>query len=336
MAKPRKMCHDKIPHQNLCLKQRVMMMKDGRTRAINPKGTTWLNGSTLTISFIGGTPKQRDMVKDTAPEWTKHANLNFEFINRRNANIRISFDETDGAWSYVGNYNSNIPIHAATMNLGWQDEGVILHEFGHMIGLAHEHSSPLGGFQWNEEVVIRDLAGAPNYWDEATVRHNVLNKYSVDQINGTEFDENSIMLYAFPNEWTIDDFETHENNTLSALDKSFVKSKEMYPPDDNPEPFKLPVLESVPAEISKAGEVDVFQFEVVDPGQYTIQTMGSSDVVMQLFGPDDQTNLISEDDDGGSGRNSLISAALEKGTYYAQVRHYGEESTGKYQIMVNR
>ena len=50
--------------------------------------------------------------------------------------------------------------------------------------------------------MIRDLAGAPNFWPEEQVRHNVLEKYKQDQINGTAFDSESIMLYAFPGTWT--------------------------------------------------------------------------------------------------------------------------------------
>ena len=88
----------------------------------------------------------------------------------------------------------NSVFAAATMNLGWQDEAVILHEFGHAIGLAHEHQNPAGGIQWNEQVVITDLAGAPNFWDEPTVRHNVLEKYSYSEINGTEFDARVCLL----------------------------------------------------------------------------------------------------------------------------------------------
>ena len=70
------------------------------------------------------------------------------------------------------------------MNFGWLDEAVVLHEFGHAIGLAHEHQNPDKGIKWNEDAVIRDLSGPPNNWDVATIRHNVLNKYAHDQING--------------------------------------------------------------------------------------------------------------------------------------------------------
>ena len=40
--------------------------------------------------------------REQALWWTEHANLTFEFGNEPDAEIRISFDPDDGAWSYVG------------------------------------------------------------------------------------------------------------------------------------------------------------------------------------------------------------------------------------------
>src|SRR5918996_1323955 len=77
------------------------------------------------------------------------------------------------------------------------DGGTAAHEFGHAIGLAHEHQNPAGGIEWNEEVVLRDLSGPPNSWTPEQIRHNVLEKYRADQIRGTDFDRDSIMLYFF-------------------------------------------------------------------------------------------------------------------------------------------
>ena len=40
------------------------------------------------------------------------------------------------------------------MNLGFVDRATVLHEFGHSLGLIHEHQSPFkGGFEWNREEV---------------------------------------------------------------------------------------------------------------------------------------------------------------------------------------
>ncbi len=336
MTKAPRICFDRILPVDLRRQQQVRTLPDGRVQAISPRRKQWVNGSTISIRFLEGTAEQQAMVRQVAPRWTEHANLHFDFTEDPRAKIRVSFDSNDGAWSYVGTDNLNIPLHAATLNLGWLDEGVILHEFGHMIGLAHEHQNPAGGIEWNEQAVIRDLSGPPNYWDEATIRHNVLRKYSADQLFGTDFDPDSIMLYAFPDDWTRNMGATHENDDLSDLDKAFIRSEEMYPGRAAPEEtaVDLPVFTPAAAAISSEGEEDLFRFEVQSAGEHIVQTSGSTDVVLTLFGPDDPTTLIAEDDDGGEGRNSLIRASLEPGVYYARVRHFSPQQTGEYRIQV--
>lgn len=329
-------CFDRLLPRELNQPQRMRRTETGRVEAISPRGKQWVNGSTLTIRFLNGTAQQQAMVREFAPIWTEFANLHFEFTDDPRAKIRVTFND-DGAWSYVGTDNLGIPLHAATLNLGWQDKAVILHEFGHMIGLSHEHQSPHGGIVWNEAAVIADLSGSPNFWDEATVRHNVLNKYTADQIHGTDFDADSIMLYAFPDSWTQNMGATHENHDLSTLDKMFIQGEKMYPgrvlPEDKA--VELPVFSAAAAEISAAGEEDLYRFDVANSGIHVVQTAGSTDVVLSLFGPNSPTDLIAEDDDGGTGSNALISASLEPGTYFARVQHYSPARTGEYRIQIS-
>jgi hypothetical protein len=334
-AKARKICYDRLLPGDLARPREVVRV-GGRSRAISPVRKQWVNGSTIRIRFLGGTAEQRKMVETIAPQWCNHANLKFQFTDDPRAEIRVTFDADDGAWSYVGTDNAGIPLHAATLNLGWQDQAVILHEFGHMIGLAHEHQNPDGGLIWNDEVVIRDLSGPPNFWDEATIRHNVLNRYSADQVMGTSFDPASIMLYAFPDEWTQNPGGTRENSDLSALDQEFVRSARMYPgrPAPDERAVDLPVQTGTRAEIGKPGEEDLYRFKIEKAGQYVIETSGATDLVMALYGPESLTVKLAEDDDGGEGRNPRISAALQPGTYFAQVRHYQPQATGAYEIRV--
>ncbi len=311
------------------------------TRAIAPIRSIWPNGTVLHVRFIGGTPEQRQTVEQVAKQWENYANLKLEFDESPQAQIRVGFVQDGRSWSYMGTDNLNIPAHAATMNFGWPlEEGTILHEFGHAIGLAHEHQNPTGGILWNEAVVLRELAGPPNSWDPGTIRFNVLDKYQANQVRGTAFDKDSIMLYAFPARWTTNGVSTKENNSISTADREFVGSKRMYPlpPGGGNGAVALTVAEDpvVEGEIGKAGEVDLYKFTAKSAGTYTIETEGTTDVFMSLFGPNNGAALIAEDDDSGSERNSKISRQLAAGEYLVQIRHYSQSQTGKYRIRVSR
>ena len=308
-------------------------------RAIIVIRKMWPNGSNLRVRFLEGTEAQKNLAREQAGWWQEFANLRFDFNDAPNAEIRITFDPNDGAWSYVGTDCLSIPSNQATMNLGFQDGGTSAHEFGHAIGLAHEHQNPQGGIQWNEDVVIRDLAGPPNFWTPEQTRHNVIEKYSQDQIRGTEFDPDSIMLYAFPASWTLNGISTHANDVLSQLDTSFIASSMAYPKGDVLKAVELPIIDTsgMSADIGSPGEEDMYRFTVSDTDRYTIETGGETDVVMKLFGPNSQTALIAEDDDGGQGHNSKIVSDLAPGEYYVQIRHYNTSSgTGSYTIRVVR
>ena len=255
--------------------------------------------------------------------------------------IRIAFDPDDGAWSYVGTDNRGIPLDQPTMNLGFMDGGTTAHEFGHAIGLAHEHQNPAGGMQWNEAAVIRDLSGPPNSWNEAQIRHNVLNKYRADQLNGTSFDPDSIMLYAFPGSWVQSGQGTHANEVLSAMDKAFIASARAYPKAAptiaDAQEIVVNATRRTAAAIGKAGEEDLFRFQVKTGGTHIVDTRGPTDVVMKLFGPDSPTAVIAEDDDSGVDTNASIRLNLLPGTYYAQVRHYNKASgMGNYSVRVRK
>ncbi|HEX6705956.1 MAG TPA: M12 family metallopeptidase [Albitalea sp.] len=335
-----KCCFDRILPRDLMRPVASAAGPAGRTRAIAPRGKSWINGSTLRVRFMGGTAAEQATAREQALWWSQVANLSFDFGNAPDAEIRITFDENDGAWSMIGTDARSIPFNQATMNLGFLDGGTAAHEFGHAIGLAHEHSSPLGGMEWNKPVVLRDLAGPPNFWDAATVQHNVFFKYAMDQINGTAFDPDSIMLYAFPAEWTLNGVSTHANDVLSQLDKEFVAGAKMYPRTQPglPDAVALGVgAPKVEASIGRPGEEDLFRFHADTDGVYVMETRGNTDVYMKLFGPNSPTGLLEEDDDSGYGLNPRISASLLAGDYFLQVRHYDRSTgTGKYTVSVKR
>lgn len=336
-----KVCFDRILPRDLMRFQATMPGPEGRVRAISPIGKTWMNGSKLRVRFMGGSPAEQAVAREQAGWWALVANLSFEFNNAPDAEIRITFDASDGAWSYIGTDCRSIPLNQATMNLGFLDGGTAAHEFGHAIGLAHEHQNPAGGIQWNEQVVIREMAKSPNFWDEQTTRHNILRKYSAEQVNGTAFDPDSVMLYFFPSSWTLNGIGTKANEILSRMDKEFVAGAKMYPKGGgttaNATELKVNAPRRTPASIGKVGEEDLYRFTAAADGRYVVDTRGPTDVVMKLFGPNSETALIAEDDDSGLGTNARIAADLVTGTYFVQVRHYNRESgMGNYSVKVRR
>ena len=341
MSTRAKVCIDRILPRDLRRFQPTECARNRRVRAISPIGKTWMNGTILHVRFMGGSSTEQSTAREQADWWEQVANLKFDFNNAPDAEIRITFNPDDGAWSYVGTDCHDIPLNQATMNLGFLDGGTAAHEFGHAIGLAHEHSSPFGGIQWNEQVVIAEAAKSPNFWDEETTRHNILRKYSVDQINGTAFDPDSIMLYFFPASWTLNGVGTKANDVLSLLDKDFIAGAKMYPKTGTTIPdateLKVNARQRTQASIGQIGEEDLYTFTVAADGRYVIDTWGPTDIVMKLFGPGSATALIAEDDDSGISTNARIAANLIAGQYFVQIRHYNRErGMGNYSVKVRK
>jgi hypothetical protein len=224
-----KVCFDRLLPKDLRTAPPPVPIEGSAPRAAFDRVKLWRNGMVLKVAFLDGTKPQQDLVKKHAPQWSKHGRVTFDFVKNTNPDIRITFDASDGAWSYIGRDCVGIPKGQPTMNLGWQDEGVILHEFGHTLGMIHEHQNPSGGIKWNKPNVYRDLGGPPNNWDKATVDNNMFATYDRNQVNATKVDAKSIMLYQIPRTWTLDGFSSTANEVLSTQDKKFIGDPKNYP-----------------------------------------------------------------------------------------------------------
>lgn len=186
-------------------------------------------GRTLRIRFLDGVAALQNKVATFAQEWSKYANLTFAFGTDPQAEIRISFTRP-GSWSFIGTDALAVPADEPTMNFGWLTPGtpndevmrVVLHEFGHAIGLIHEHQNPATTIPWNRAAIYEYYSGPPNYWTRAEVDRNLFQLYAREQTQFTAFDRDSIMLYPIPQEFTDGDFTVGWNQTLSPTDKAFV------------------------------------------------------------------------------------------------------------------
>ena len=208
----------------------------GQDRAALVKGAKWTRGATITIGFLDGDAPVQQRVRSACQEWIAPgmANLSFSFVNDPSrALVRISF-LAKGSWSTIGTTCRQVADKAQpTMNYGWltaastDDEvrRVVLHEFGHMLGLIHEHQNPSGGIKWNRDAVIKDLSGPPNNWSPETIEFNMFEPYAKREVNATKVDGSSIMMYPIPATWTTDGFSAGLNTALSDADRAFIKAQ---------------------------------------------------------------------------------------------------------------
>ena len=213
----------------------VIVDHRGHSRGAALAGKSWDRGKTLRILFLDGPAEYHDRVATHVKTWEECADIKFVCSTDPASEIRVTFTRATGRfYSMIGNdaLVCGFPPDNHTMNLGilpdWtlgvdaverEIRRLILHEFGHSLGLIHEHSSPAAGSFFKDPELVYAYYQRTQGWDRAMVDQNVLTVYSRSQIsNLTQFDPDSIMLYQFPPEIT--SRPTKVNYELSALDKA--------------------------------------------------------------------------------------------------------------------
>jgi hypothetical protein len=335
-----------------------------RQRAIIVGSSKWVNGTVLhfyffdedadgeevpkpdgSVRFVSwvGAEEQREVVREAFQAWKDlPLGLQFEEVDDRNdAEIRIGFMEGDGAWSYVGRGVLQHRADDRTMNFGWdltQDEygmTTALHEIGHTLGLPHEHQNPFAGIVWDEERVYGALAGPPNFWPRDRTFHNILRKLSRSEVEGSEWDPDSVMHYPFNPGLILEPAEYRDGvsppGTLSPLDQQWARK---WYPGEAAGPEELTPFNSVELSLG-SGEQRDFLITPPTSRRHEIATFGSVDTLLVLFEEvDGELRYLTADDDSGEATNARISVKLHKDRRYVlKLRLYWAEDSGNTAVM---
>jgi hypothetical protein len=326
------------------------MADSGRAAAIILTKSKWVNGTVLHYCFFGGTShyavpkKQADTIRDAFGKW-KAAGIGLAFQEVKQlseAEVRIGYSTADGeSASSVGREVLNVPLNEPTTVYGWDlttpyGRGTALHELGHVLGMEHEHQNPFAGIKWHEQAVYDSLAKPPNNWDHSTTFHNILEKLSTQQVQGSTWDPDSIMEYEFE-PGLIDEPEKYDLSgltppgTLSKADKEWAR--QWYPPLKATLP-KLQPFQAATASLAAGRQID-FAIKPTESRKYTIETKGASDTLLTLFEEiDGEPRFIAGDDDSGEDRNARIIYKLFKGrSYIVRLRLYYPGQSGKTSVI---
>ncbi|MBN9415502.1 hypothetical protein ABS71_03505 [bacterium SCN 62-11] len=202
-------------------------------------GKRWAPGQTLNVLFCDGNNVPDSVYENTSrlvrQGWEASSSLRFHFYKGSLANrdrtyhIRVRFLADQG-------YNSNMGVDSLlqpdrpSMHLSRLHtipyntitfHSVVLHEFGHALGMIHEHQSPNARINWNRPEVYRILGGAPDYWTREQVDFAMFETQDSDL--ASIFDPKSVMMYRIEKTLTTDGFSVEESPRLSPIDRETTR-----------------------------------------------------------------------------------------------------------------
>ncbi|KAG9308592.1 hypothetical protein JVU11DRAFT_11697 [Chiua virens] len=210
-----------IGHMQSDLQDHILKERNAR------EGTTILVYEFLQSEFEGN----KQFVKETIKEWEQHANVKFmeKEEESNTSDIRILFGDAPSSWAYMGPPQRN--QKHPTVYLGGmcgartrEEKAIILHEFGHVLGMLHEHQSPTrGGDIVLNERAVYNYYGAHSREEKRIIKEQFLDVFDSDKSNFSEFDPKSIMLYPIPAKLIKEGKPVKVNRTLSPLDKAYIQ-----------------------------------------------------------------------------------------------------------------
>jgi serralysin len=193
----------------------------------------WEKHSTLRIYFFDGSLRAITDVMHIANTWASLSGIKLKQVYGKydSSEIRICFS-CPGYNSLVGKQSYDDKFkRKPTMCLQGLDTTndrelfvrTVLHEFGHVFGLLHELQNPRAKIPW-DTLKLYKYYDSTYHWKPDSVNKWVLNlyDYSDPNLDVTDFDTSSIMMYAVPKEVTKGGFSVNWPKGLSAKDKQFI------------------------------------------------------------------------------------------------------------------
>ena len=159
----------------------------------------------IKVAFLSGSNDQHTAVATAAAAWlttSVGSRFAFEFgADKSKSVVRVDFAAKGSNWSYVGRDNLMHGRDTKTMNIEWLSLTAVQHEFGHVLGLRHEHQFPGKAIRWHREFVIEAMK--KRGWKPALTEEQIFTRFDARAtcIGDPHFNPKSVMLYPIAPGW---------------------------------------------------------------------------------------------------------------------------------------
>ena len=188
------------------------------------------NVSQLNVYFMESSLPNHiiDSTLAIANYWLPYSGIVFvKAADKCSADIRVSFKSGIGYFSRLGrdaktDQTCNTTMGLADLHKEKPDtfRRVVLHEFGHALGLLHELQHPDNPIQWDTLEATRHFM-AVQKMSKSQIYQQIFVK--INTATPGTYDSNSIMVYAVPAKITKNKIEIPWPNKLSEIDKREIK-----------------------------------------------------------------------------------------------------------------
>lgn len=193
----------------------------------------------LDVLFLNGELEEQLLVAAIASDMSEfiRVSFNFQFPDdysfpelaelQKKAKILVRFNEATSHFT-TNNYNGHSSKEIAISRI---TPRVVLHEFGHALGLAHEHQHPDSYLVKNIEAdsICSEYAySMPRDLDRC--QFNILKRYSASEKEITPYDPESVMHYPIPGKFLSTGNSIERNQFLSLGD---IQTLSLYYPNRN-------------------------------------------------------------------------------------------------------
>lgn len=206
------------------------------------KGTLWKPNQTLYIHLLDANKKEFIQIKTIAQEWLKYTSLKPQFImgkptKKEVTHIRIQLgkgilNNSSRGTRALLEKKTEATMHLVALRYSWISEKrkrrLILHEFGHALGLLHEFENPTLPYQWTKKGLTQICKGIFKPLKKCVLKLTQKNK---DIFFFSTFDQDSILNYEILPYMTREG--VHIKKTYKLSDKDIKGISLLYPKKKN-------------------------------------------------------------------------------------------------------